>query len=88
MVVYYEYIAINLEQIVYLSYQHMLSVLYYSIKGFQILLDRWKNYFTIQSYMIGINNQGQVKVWFNRNYWEQGAKPSYLLLKTSTKEIA
>ena len=38
--------------------------------------------------MIGINDQGQVKIWLNRNYWEQGAKPSYLLLKTTNKEIA
>ena len=38
--------------------------------------------------MIGINNQGQVKVWMNRNYWEAKAKPSYLLLKAGTKETA
>lgn len=38
--------------------------------------------------MIGINSQGQVKVWLSRNYWQQNAKPSYLLHKTGSKEVA
>lgn len=87
MMVYYEYIAVNLEQIVYLHFNHMISVLYYALKGFQVLLEHWGSYFTVESYMVGINDHGQVKVWFNRQYWNQSAKPSYIL-KSANQDIA
>ena len=38
--------------------------------------------------MIGINDYGQVKVWFSRNSWQQEPKTSYSYLKAGSKEAA
>jgi hypothetical protein len=67
--VYYEYIPVNLEQIAKVRWEHMLSILYFALKGISLLYKHCGSYFTIEAYMVGINEMGQVKVWLNRNYW-------------------
>ena len=40
------------------TFSDMISIIYYSISGFSELLKFHGKYFTIESYMIGINEQG------------------------------
>lgn len=77
MNVYYEYLPISLEQVIKLRWEQMLAILYFAIKGLYWLHQYWGSYFTVESYMISINEMGQVKTWLNRNAWEQIPKPSY-----------
>jgi len=47
----------------------MLAIIFFAAKGLKWLYRYMGQYFTVESYMIGLNEMGQVKVWLNRNYW-------------------
>ncbi len=54
----------------------MLKILYNCLKGFKILFEKY-GYFTIDSSLIGVNNEGRPKCWVNKKYSEPNPKPSY-----------
>jgi hypothetical protein len=60
-----------------LNFKDMIRILYFALKGFSLLYQRHKVYFTIESFMIGINDIGQIKVWYNRKFSEHFLKTSY-----------
>lgn len=47
------------------TYEQALFLLDGSVKGFRELLHKIKTPFLIDSYMIGVDYKGEVKVWWN-----------------------
>lgn len=63
---YLERIPIRLEDVEHVPYPDYLHIFDVALKGFAQLA-RWVGYFPIDEGMVGINEQGIVKVWLNAN---------------------
>lgn len=84
--VYIEQITVNLEQVMAVHFNHMIKILYFALKGFKILFEKF-GYFDIETSMIGVNDIGQLKVWMNKKYNQYVPKSTYSYLKPTEAEI-
>lgn len=51
-----------------ITYEQALFLLEGSVRGFRELLHRIKVPFLVQSYMIGVDGNGNVRVWWNERF--------------------
>ena len=60
-----------------LTYEQALFLLEGTIHGLRQLFYRFKNPFLIEKYMIGLDAKGEVKVWWNENFFKNKQQANY-----------
>lgn len=87
LIIYTEHIPLRLEEMYSIHFQNMIKIIYRSLIGFQILFEKF-GYFTIDSSLIGVNQEGFSKCWLNKKFNDMRPKQSFSYKKVMNGETS